>query len=250
MRLKDKVCLVTGSSRGIGREIALRMAAEGADVIVNYSRSRDAAEETGEQIEAMGRRALVVQAEVTKKEDVDRMVKEAMDAFGRVDVLVNNAGGFPIKPFALVSEEEWDEVINLDLKSIFLCCKAIYGTMSSQRNGIIINMASVSGLVGAVGMVPYSAAKGGVISFTKALARELAPLHITVNAIAPGIIDTKTTFETFPAAALEAYKTYQVPLSRLGTPEDIVGLTIFLATNESAYITGQVYAVDGGFTMQ
>lgn len=249
MRLAGKVALVTGSSRGIGREIALGLAREGADVIVSYRRREDAARATARDIEALGRRALVVQADVTVRADVERLVQAGLEAFGRLDVLVNNAGGFPIKPFAAVSEEEWERVMALDLKSVFLCCQAALAPMRQQRGGTIINVASVAGLVGAVAMAPYSAAKGGVIALTKALARELAPLHITVNAIAPGIIETETTVETFPPGALETYTTYQVPLGRLGRPEDVVGLAVFLASDEARYVTGQVYAVDGGFTM-
>lgn len=248
--MAGKVGLVTGSSRGIGRQLALALAEAGADVIVNYNSSEKAAREAVEQIEALGRRAIAVRASVTRKDQVERLVNTAEEEFGRLDILVNNAGGFPIKPFLEVSEEEWDEALALDLKSVFLCSQAALKTMRQRRQGSIINIASVSGLVGAVGMVPYSAAKGGVIAFTKALAREAAPLGIKVNAIAPGIIDTDTALEVFPEAALKVYTTYQVPLARLGKPEEITGLTVFLASDEAGYITGQVYAVDGGYTMQ
>ncbi|MBL6978534.1 MAG: SDR family oxidoreductase [Desulfobacteraceae bacterium] len=250
MRLANKVALVTGSSRGIGREIALGLAREGADIIVNYHQREDAARITAKEIEDMGRRALVVQAGVTVSAEVKQLVQTSVEKLGRLDILVNNAGAFPIKPFPTVSEEEWDRVMDLDLKSVFLCCREALAPMRQQRGGTIVNIASVSGLVGALGMVPYSAAKGGVIAFTKALARELASLQITVNAIAPGIIETETALEGFPPGALEAYKTQQVPLGRLGRPEDVVGLAVFLASPEASYITGQVYAVDGGFTMQ
>jgi 3-oxoacyl-[acyl-carrier protein] reductase len=249
MRLFKKVALVTGSSRGIGREIAIAMAREGADIVVNYSQNKSAALDTAEKIKSLGRRAAVVQANVSERSQVERLFKAALEEFGRLDVLVNNAGGFPIKPFAAVTDEEWDKMMDLDLKSIFMCSQTALSSMRSQRSGTIINIASVSGLVGAVGMVPYSAAKGGVIAFSKALARELASLGITVNAIAPGIIETDTAINLFPEGALKIYTTYQVPLGRLGRPEDVVGLAVFLASNEARYITGQVYAVDGGFTM-
>ncbi len=249
MRLAGKVALVTGSSRGIGREIAVGMAREGADVIINYSHSKDEAAAAVVEIEKMGRRAIAVQASVTERSQVEHLIGCAVDEFDRLDVLVNNAGGFPIKPFATVTDEEWDEVMVLDLKSVFLCSQIALASMRGQRSGSIVNVASVSGLVGAVGMVPYSAAKGGVIAFTKALAREAAPMGITVNAIAPGIIETDTARNVFPETALKAYTTYQVPLGRLGRPADVVGLTVFLASSEACYITGQVYAVDGGFTM-
>jgi 3-oxoacyl-[acyl-carrier protein] reductase len=249
MRLSEKVALVTGSSRGIGREIAVAMAREGADIIVNYSQNKGAALDTAEKIKALGRRAVVVQASVSERSQVERLFEEALREFGRLDVLVNNAGGFPIKPFAGVTDEEWDKVMDLDLKSVFMCCQTALASMRRHRSGTIINIASVSGLVGAVGMVPYSAAKGGVIAFSKALARELATLGITVNAIAPGIIETDTALDIFPEGALKVYTTYQVPLGRLGRPEEVVGLAVFLASDEARYITGQVYAVDGGFTM-
>ena len=250
MRLAGKAALVTGSSRGIGREIALTMAREGADVVINYSRSKDAALAAVAEIEKLGQRAMAIQASVTERSQVEHLIGSALEEFGRLDVLVNNAGGFPIKPFAAVSDEEWDEVMMLDLKSVFLCSQIALESMRGRRSGSIVNIASVSGLVGAVGMVPYSAAKGGVIAFTKALAREVAPMGITVNAIAPGIIETDTALNVFPETALTAYTTYQVPLGRLGRPADLIGLAVFLASAEAGYITGQVYAVDGGFTMQ
>jgi len=249
MRLAGRVALVTGSSRGIGREMAVAMARAGADIVINYSRSKDAADAAVAEIEKLGRRALAVQASVTARSQVEKLIGCAVEEFGRLDILVNNAGGFPIKPFAAVTDDEWDEVMALDLRSVFLCSQIALATMRRQRSGSIVNVASVSGLVGAVGMVPYSAAKGGVIAFTKALAREVAPLGITVNAIAPGIIETDTALNVFPETALKAYTTYQVPLGRLGRPNDVVGLAVFLASDEAAYITGQVYAVDGGFTM-
>lgn len=249
MKLSGKVALVTGSSRGIGREIAMAMAREGADIVINYSRSRDAAQETAKEIEELGGRTLVVQASVTERAQVEHLIGNTVEKFGRLDVLVNNAGGFPIKPFAAVTDEEWDQVMNLDLKSVFLCSQTALSVMRTKRRGTIVNIASVSGLVGAVSMVPYSAAKGGVIAFTKALAREVAPMGITVNAIAPGIVETDTAMNVFPETALKVYTTYQVPLGRLGRAGDVVGLTVFLSSDEAGYITGQVYAVDGGYTM-
>lgn len=250
MRLENKTALVTGSSRGIGREIALAMAREGANVIINYSRSEDAALEAVSEVQAMGKKAMAVKASVTQRSEVEQMVERTVEEFGRLDVLVNNAGGFPIKPFAALTDHDWDKVMDLDLKSIFICSQAAMAVMRPKKKGTIVNIASVSGLVGAVSMVPYSAAKGGVIAFSKALARESAPMGITVNAIAPGIIETETALGVFPQGALKAYTTYQVPLGRLGRPEDVVGMAVFLASDEAAYITGQVYAVDGGFTMQ
>ena len=250
MRLADRVALVTGSSRGIGREIAIAMAREGADIVINYSRSKEAAETAADEIRKLGRQALALQASVTERAQVENLVRHAVEKFGRLDILVNNAGGFPIKPFTMVTDDEWDKVMALDLKSVFLCSQVALETMRGHRSGTIINIASVAGLVGAVSMVPYAAAKGGVIAFTKALAREIAPMGITANAIAPGIIETDTAMNVFPETALKVYTTYQVPLGKLGSPADIVGLTVFLASAEAGYITGQVYAVDGGYTMQ
>lgn len=249
MRLANKVALVTGSSRGIGREIALGLAKEGAHIIVNYHRRADAARDTANEIQKLGRKALVIQASVTDCNQVRELVHSGVEELGRLDILVNNAGAFPIKPFSTVSEEDWDKVMELDLKSVFLCCREALPPIRRQGGGTIVNVASVSGLVGAMGMVPYSAAKGGVIAFTKALAREVAPFGVTVNAIAPGIIETGTALEAFPQTALEDYRSRQVPLGRLGKPEDVVGLSVFLASPQASYVTGQVYAVDGGFTM-
>ncbi len=249
MRLEGKVALVTGSSRGIGREIASAMAAEGARTVINYTRGETAAMEAVEAIRGSGGEALAIKASVTERLQVEDLIGKTVEAFGRLDILVNNAGGFPIKPFASVTDGEWDEVMTLDLKSVFLCSQVALSAMRPRRRGTIINMASVSGLVGAVSMVPYSAAKGGVIAFTKALAREVAPMGITVNAIAPGIIETETALKIFPETALKAYTTYQVPMGRLGRPGDVVGPAVFLASDEARYITGQVHAVDGGFTM-
>jgi 3-oxoacyl-[acyl-carrier protein] reductase len=203
-----------------------------------------------EEISALGGKAVAFRAGVTERDQVQALVDAAIEEFGRLDVLVNNAGGFPIKPFLTISDEEWDKVMALDLKSVFICSQIALGVMRKQRYGTIINVASVSGLVGAVSMVPYSAAKGGVIAFTKALAREAAPMGITVNAVAPGIIETDTALQIFPDGALNAYKTYQVPLGRLGRPDELGGITVFLASDEARYITGQVYAVDGGYTMR
>jgi 3-oxoacyl-[acyl-carrier protein] reductase len=250
MRLSGKVALITGSSRGIGREIAMAMAQEGADIVINYSRSQSDANAAAQEINQLGRRTLVIQASVTERSQVEYLIKSTMEKFGQLDVLVNNAGGFPIKPFSAVTDEDWDKIMNLDLKSVFLCSQNALVPMREKRSGTIINIASVSGLVGAVGMVPYAAAKGGVIAFTKALAREIAPMGITANAIAPGIIETETALNVFPETALKVYTTYQVPLGRLGRPADVIGLTVFLASDEASYITGQVYAIDGGFTMQ
>jgi len=249
-KLKDKVALVTGSSRGLGRALALALAEAGADIVVTYHSQAEAAAETVQGVEALGRRSIALQVDVSRGEAVQYMVETALERFERIDILINNAGSFPIKPFTQLTEGDWDKVMALDLKGVFLCCKAVFPAMRRQREGRIINVTSAAGLVGALGMVPYSAAKAGVIGLTKALARELAPFHITVNAVAPGIIATETTERTFSPGMLDIYTRYQVPLGRLGQPEEVTGLVVFLASAEARYITGQVYAVDGGFTMQ
>lgn len=247
MVLAGKVALVTGGGQGIGRALALALAEAGADVAV-ADILLTAAQRVSAEIEALGRRSLAIYVDVTQPASVQAMMEACQQALGGLDILVNNAGIFPIKPVTAITEEEWDRVMAVNLKGTFLCSQAALGPMRRAGGGRIINVASVSGLVGAVGLTHYAASKAGVIGFTKALAREVAPLGITVNAIAPGIIETETTRQTFPEGALQAYQA-QVPLRRLGQPEDLTGLVVFLASPAAAYITGQVYAVDGGYTM-
>jgi 3-oxoacyl-[acyl-carrier protein] reductase len=246
--LEDRVALVTGGGRGIGQALVLALADAGADVAV-ADIDVPAAQAVAAEVSARGRRGVAVEADVTSKPAVEAMVKTTVETLGGLDILVNNAGIFPIASVATMSEEAWDRVIAVNLKGVFLCSQAALGPMRRRGGGRIINMASVSGLVGAVGFAHYAASKAGVIGFTKALAREAAPMGITVNAVAPGIIATEVTTRTFPAQALELYKA-QVPLRRLGQPDDLTGLVVFLASPGAAYITGQVYAVDGGYTMQ
>ena len=248
MKLEARVAMVTGGGRGIGRALALALASAGADVAV-ADIDRPAAEAVATEIASLGRKALALEMDVTCKPDVEAAIQTLIATMGGLDILVNNAGIFPISPVAVMREEEWDRVIAINLKGVFLCSQAALGPMRRRGSGRIINLSSVSGLVGAVGFAHYAASKAGVVGFTKALAREAAPMGITVNAVAPGIIGTETSQLTFPAGALELYKT-QVPLRRLGQPEDLTGIVTFLASPEAAYITGQVYAVDGGYTMQ
>jgi len=247
MSLAGKVALVTGGGQGIGRALSLALAKAGADVAV-ADILLTPAQQVSAEIEALGRRSLAIYVDVTQPASVQAMVETCQQGLGGLDILVNNAGIFPIKPVTAITEEEWDRVMAVNLKGTFLCSQAALGLMRRAGGGRIINVASVSGLVGAVGLTHYAASKAGVIGFTKALAREVAPLGITVNAIAPGIIETETTRQTFPEGALQAYQA-QVPLRRLGQPEDLTGLVVFLASPAAAYITGQVYAVDGGYTM-
>jgi NAD(P)-dependent dehydrogenase (short-subunit alcohol dehydrogenase family) len=248
MILADKIALVTGGGRGIGRSLALALAEAGAAVAVGDI-DLASAESVAAEIEAAGRCGLAVHVDVTSKPSVLAMIQAVVDRLGGLDILVNNAGIFPIAALSNLAEEEWDRVLAVNLKGVFLCSQAALAPMRARGGGRIINMASVSGLVGAVGFAHYAASKAGVIGFTKSLAREAAPMGITTNAVAPGIVATEIASQTFPPSALELYKT-QVPLRRLGTPDDLTAMVVFLASPGAAYITGQVYTVDGGYTMQ
>jgi NAD(P)-dependent dehydrogenase (short-subunit alcohol dehydrogenase family) len=246
--LTGQVIVVTGGSRGIGRTICASLAKAGAKVVINYASNAAAAGEVLTAITKDGGQAIAVQADVTSSADMDKMTAAVLERFGSIDVLINNAGIFPVKLFGDMSLEDWLKVINIDLTGTFLATKAVYGQMKKQGCGKIINMASVAGRVGGVGFVHYSSAKAGVIGFTRALAREAGPLGIQVNAVAPGIIETDTAKVVFPSFALKEY-VKNVPLGRLSKEEDILGVILFLCSKESAYITGQVLAVDGGYTM-
>jgi len=246
--LEGKVALVTGGGQGIGHTLCLALAQSGADVAV-ADILLPPAQETVSEIQAMGRKALTIEADVSQAESVHHMIAACVDGLGKLDILVNNAGIFPIAVVAWMSEAEWDRVMSINLKGVFLCSQAALAPLRQSGSGRIINLASVSGLVGAVGMAAYAASKAGVVGFTKSLAREVAPSGITVNAIAPGIILTEQARRNFPPSALETY-TAQVPLGRLGTPDDLSAMVVFLASEAATYITGQVYAIDGGYTMQ
>jgi NAD(P)-dependent dehydrogenase (short-subunit alcohol dehydrogenase family) len=248
MTLSNKIALVTGGGRGIGRSLVLALAQAGADVAV-ADIDDASAESVAAEIGGSDRRSLALHVDVTSKPSVLAMIQSVVERLGGLDILVNNAGIFPIAALPSLAEEEWDRVLAVNLKGVFLCSQAALAPMRARGGGRIINMASVSGLVGAVGFAHYAASKAGVIGFTKSLAREAAPMGITANAIAPGIVATEVTTQTFPPSALEIYKT-QVPLRRLGTPDDLTALVVFLASPGAAYITGQVYTVDGGYTMQ
>jgi 3-oxoacyl-[acyl-carrier protein] reductase len=245
--LKDKVALVTGGSRGIGRAIALALAGAGATVVVNYRGNQTAADETVAAITAAEGRALAVQADVSTAEDVERLFKTAAEQFGRVDILVNNAGITRDTLLLRMKDDDFDAVLDTNLRGLFLCTRAALRPMTRARFGRIINITSVVGLVGNAGQANYAAAKAGIIGFTKSAAREMASRGITVNAVAPGYIETELTGvldEKVRAAILE-----NVPLGRLGTPEDVAGVVCFLASNAAAYITGQTFTVDGGMVM-
>lgn len=247
MVLGEMVAIVTGSSRGIGRSIALRLAAEGADIVVNYSGSREAAEQVVREIEAIGRKAVAVKADVSQLAEVDQLIKAAMDTFGRVDILVNNAGVTRDNLLLRMKEEDWDTVINTNLKGVFLCTKAVLKPMMKQRQGVIINLSSVIGVMGNGGQANYAAAKAGIIGFTKSIAKEVGSRGIRVNAVAPGYITTDMTAALGEVVTKEMAK--QIPMGRLGNPEDVAGVVAFLASQSAGYITGQTINIDGGMVM-
>lgn len=247
MLLSGQVALVTGASRGIGREIALAMAGKGARVAINYNTNAGAAQEVVEQIIAAGGEAMAWQADVSKTEQAQALVEKVLESWGRLDILVNNAGITRDTLLMRMSEEDWDRVLEVNLKGYFNCCKAAVRTMARARQGRIINISSVVGIRGNAGQVNYSAAKAGVIGLTKSLAREVGSRNITVNVVAPGFIDTDMT-KVLPDEIKEQMQK-SIPLARLGDAADVAGLTVFLAGPEASYITGQVIAVDGGMSM-
>ena len=242
--LEGKIALVTGGGRGIGREIALTLAGYGADVAVNYSGSKEKAEETAELIRAAGRRAAVIQADISQREDCVRLFKEAAETLGPIDILVNNAGITRGNLAVRMSETEFAQVIDTNLKGAFFCMQLAGKVMMKKRYGRIVSLSSISGVHGNAGQINYCAAKAGIIGMTKCLAKELASRNITVNAVAPGYIDTDMT-AVLPEKVKEAALA-QIPLGRMGTPKDIAETVAFLASDRAAYITGQVISVDGG----
>jgi 3-oxoacyl-[acyl-carrier protein] reductase len=247
LSLNERVAIVTGGSRGIGRAVALELAVRGASVVVNYNTSPGRAEEVVNQIEAGGGKAAAFQADVSNFEAAGKLVKFAVETFGDLHILVNNAGITRDMVIMMMSEADWDAVIDTNLKSAFNCSKAAVRHMMRRRYGRIINMASVAGQMGNPGQTNYSASKGGQIAFTKSLAREVASRNITVNAIAPGFVATEI-LDAMPEGTLEeALKL--VPLARTGKPEEIGYAVAFLASDQAAYITGQVLGVDGGMAM-
>lgn len=247
MNLTGKVALVTGASRGIGQATAIDLAKAGADVVVNFIGNEAVAQETVEKIEALGRKAIKIKADVGNAEEVQAMVDEAVAVFGHIDILVNNAGITRDGLLIRMKDSDWDDVLNINLKGVYLVTKAVAKLMVKQRAGRIINMTSVSGVTGNVGQANYAAAKAGVIGFTKTCAKELAARGITVNAIAPGFIETAMT-DVLPEKIKEGIAG-TIPFGRMGQPEEIANVVTFLASDFASYITGQVLNVDGGMVM-
>jgi 3-oxoacyl-[acyl-carrier protein] reductase len=244
-RLGERVAIITGASRGIGRATALALAAEGANVVVNYASSSTAAEEVVKTISDAGGNAIALQADVSKLDQVDTLINKTLEKFGRVDVLVNNAGITRDTLLLRMKPEDWQAVIDLNLTGVFLCTRAVSKVMLKQKSGRIINITSVAGQMGNPGQANYSAAKAGVIGFTKAVAKELASRSITVNAVAPGFIATDMTSDLKSDEILK-----YIPLARYGEPQEVAGMIRFLAADPAAaYITGQVFNVDGGMVM-
>jgi 3-oxoacyl-[acyl-carrier protein] reductase len=243
---KEKIAVVTGASRGIGRSISLALAAQGA-TIVAVDMDQAATDEIVRELQAAGGKALAVVGNVTIPEDVERMIDAAMETFGRVDILINNAGITRDGLLMRMKDEDWDAVLNVNLKGAFLCTRAAFKVMSKQRYGRIINIASVVGQMGNAGQANYCASKAGLIGLTKSNAREMAKRNITVNAVAPGFIATAMTDAL--SDKVRADLTAQIPLERLGSADDISNAVVFLASEASGYITGHVLSVNGGMYM-
>lgn len=245
--LCGKVALVTGASRGIGREIALTLSSQGATVVINYSGSKEKAEEVLETIKANKKEAAIYQCNVSDPDAVQAMMQYVVDTYGKIDILVNNAGITKDNLLMKMSEDEFNQVMDVNLKGTFHTCKSVIRQMIRQRSGRIVNMASIVGITGNAGQVNYSASKAGIIGLTKSLAKEVASRNITVNAVAPGFIKTDMTSE-LPTKVVDEMLN-AIPMKRQGLPEDIANAVSFLVSEESGYITGQVLEVNGGMNM-
>ena len=248
--LKGKVALITGASSGIGAATAKLLAANGARVAINFHQNKDGAEKTRAEIVSAGGATIVIQADVAKSSEVDSLVKRTVDELGPIDILVNNAGSLVERLRILeLTEERWDEVIDLNLKSAFLCCRAVAASMTERKTGAIVNVSSIAGRTGgALGSIHYSTAKGGLITFTKGLAKELAPFGIRVNAVSPGVIDTRY-HERFSTPEMIKGYVAGIPVGRVGTPEEVASVICFLASAASSYLAGETIEINGGMFM-
>jgi 3-oxoacyl-[acyl-carrier protein] reductase len=244
MEFKDKRVIVTGGTKGLGKAIALSFARKGAWVAVNYSSDDKSASNTETELKSLTASALLLKADVSSISEVEKMISNVLNQWEHVDILVNNAGIIKDKLLMFLNEDDWDQVLDTNLKGTYLCSKAIIKTMIAQRFGRIINITSPSAITGRAGQTNYSASKGGIISFTKSLSKEMARLGITVNAVCPGVISTPMT-ENFDQKTKETFLN-MIPMGKFGQPEDIAHAVLFLASEKAGYITGQVVTVDGG----
>lgn len=247
MQLKGKTAVVTGSGRGLGKAIAKKLAMMGANIVLNDIPNSDSIDQTAEEFKAEGFNVIVTKGDVRNPDDVEDMVNKAVEAFGRIDILVNNAGITRDTLMLRMTEKDWDDVLDINLKGAFLCTRAVAKIMMKQKSGKIINISSVAGVMGNPGQANYSASKAGLIGLTKSTAKELASRNITCNAVAPGLIKSNMT-DVLPDKVKETYLK-SIPLNRFGTPEDVANVVGFLASEDSDYINGQVIHIDGGLVM-
>lgn len=247
MRLKGKSAVVTGGGRGVGRAVSLAFAREGADVVINYATRVESAQEVVREIEQMGREAVAVKGNVADKGGCESIIGTAIDRFGKIDILVNNAGVSRPAMLTKMTEEQWDEVVDIHLKGAFLCTQAASAHFMEQQYGRIINVTSVAGIVGTTGQINYASAKGGLVAFTKSCARELAKFGVTANVISLGIVLTEMTQKLQEDPKLQEIYLRRILLNRYAEPEDVAPAFVFFASDEARYVTGQLLCVDGGY---
>lgn len=247
MQIEGKTALITGSGRGIGKAVALKLSQMGANIVLNARESSNSIDRTAQELKGGGHSVLIAKGDVRDEKDVKAIIKKAIDTYGNIHILVNNAGITKDGPIAMMSEGDWDDVLDINLKGAFLCTKAVSRIMIKQRYGKIVNITSIAGIMGNSGQANYSASKAGLIGLTKSTAKELASRHITCNAVAPGLIISKMS-GVLPEKIKESYMK-SIPLGRFGTPEEVANVVGFLASPQSDYITGQVINIDGGMVM-